>query len=380
MNRDPRIFAAPSATIFLTGVTGFLGGAFLAQLIDDGFDGEVVCLVRAQTLECARERVRKSLARFGHNHVPKWVRVLPGDVTGDAWHTAPELNAVTHTLHLAASTSFGTEESVFRTNVDGAMSVARSMRGRNLERYLHTGTATICGAQPPNIVHENDYPHPDAVHLVAYTKSKAEAETELAKRYGDLPVVVARPSIVVGHTQAGCAPSGSIFWVLRVVEALRFLAWNRTNRVDVVPVDWVAGALKYLLFAPDLQYDRYHLSAGDSSAVRWDEIEAEAARVYGGPARGRYEVGSLRDLTRQRVREAIPDCQPRHLMLALELYARFCSLDLIFDNSRILREGVAPPPRFTDYMRVCLESSPASIYEQMRTDFESSSTPVEVPA
>lgn len=380
MNRDLYSDGASSATIFLTGVTGFLGGAFLSHLIESRFPGEVVCLVRAAGIEAARERLRLSLARFGHHSIPKWVSVLPGDVADEHWHTAPELLPVTHTLHLAASTSFGKEPSIYRVNVDGALSVARSMRGRNLERYLHTGTATICGARPPHIVHEDDYPHADALHLVEYTKSKAQAEQELISRYGDLPTVIARPSIVVGHRQLGCAPSGSIFWVLRAIEALRFLPWSRNNRVDVVPVDWVAGALAQLLLAPDLKYDRYHLSAGDISCVRWSELEAESARVFGGPAQDRYKTGSIGDLTRQRIREAIPECPPRYLRHALELYTRFCSLDLIFDNHRLLREGIAPPPRFTDYMRTCLESSPGSIYEQMRMDLEATPAPVEVPA
>jgi hypothetical protein len=70
--------------------------------------------------------------------------------------------------------------------------------------------------------------------------------------------------------------------------------------------------------------------------------------------------------------KAVGDGHPRHLLHALELYYRFCSLDLAFDNHRLLAEGVPAPPRFTDYMRVCLESSPSSIYEQMRTDLEPS--------
>ena len=39
--------------VFLTGVTGFLGGAFLSQVLESTFDGEVVCLVRAEDDESA---------------------------------------------------------------------------------------------------------------------------------------------------------------------------------------------------------------------------------------------------------------------------------------------------------------------------------------
>jgi nucleoside-diphosphate-sugar epimerase len=279
---------------------------------------------------------------------------------------------VTHVLHLAASTSFGNGRAIRTTNVGGALSVAKAMRGRILERFVYTGTAAICGASPEPVVHEDDYPSERATHLVAYTRSKAEAERQLAEHFSDLPLVIARPSIVVGHTELGCKPSGSIFWVLRAVEALRFITWDLENRIDVVPVDWAASALRHLLFAPRLNHHRYHVSAGKGSSVRWSELAAEHARLHGGISEDRYEIGDMRQLTIKRVKEAAGDGHPRHLLHALELYYRFCSLDLVFDNCRLLKEGVPVPPRFTEYMRVCEESSTTSIYEQMRTDLEPS--------
>ena len=83
--------------------------------------------------------------------------------------------------------------------------------------------------------------------------------------------MIARPSIVVGHTELGCKPSGSIFWVLRAVEALRFITWDLENRIDVVPVDWAASALRHLLFAPRLKHQRYHVSGREG---RFGALEA----------------------------------------------------------------------------------------------------------
>ena len=363
--------------LFLTGATGFLGGAALFHLLDCSYDGRIVCLVRAADRKAAEDRVLRSLARFAPQpwlRLPTNIDVLPGDLVAHDWHQAPELDGVTHVLHLAANTSFGNNRGVRKTNVEGALSVAKAMRGRQIERYLHTGTATICGAFPPHIVHEDNYPSDDATHLVAYTRSKAEAERLLAERFADLPIVVVRPSIVVGHTRLGCKPSGSIFWVLRAVEALRFIIWDPHNRIDVVPVDWAAAAFVHLLFAPQLKHARYHVSAGTGSAIRWTQLAAEYAHLCGGPARNRYEVGEFEQLTPQRLMKAIQHGHARHLLHALELYYRFCSLDLVFDNHRLLEEGVPAPPRFTDYMRVCLESSTASIYDQMRIDLEPSLT------
>jgi nucleoside-diphosphate-sugar epimerase len=318
-----------------------------------------VCLVRAVDQDSAEQRVRRSLARFGGPALlPSNVKVLCGDLLSTDWHSSPQLDNITHVLHLAASTSFGNNPGIRRTNVEGALSVAKAMQRRPLQRYIHTGTATICGSAPPNVVHEDDYP------------SAAEAEQKLAERYSDLPLVVARPSIVVGDTRYGCAPSGSIFWVLRSFEALKFLTWDPANHVDVVPVDWAATALTHLLRAPALAHQRYHVSAGSGSSITWEELAAEYARINGGPPSGRYEIGDIAQLTSQRIKTAIGQGQARHLRQALELYSRFCSLDLVFDNSRLLAAGVPPPPRFTQYMRRCVETSPSGIYEQMRVDLE----------
>ncbi|MDI7066993.1 SDR family oxidoreductase, partial [Klebsiella pneumoniae] len=50
-----------------------------------------------------------------------------------------------------------------------------------------------------------------------YTQCKREDERLLRSTYPNLPLVVVRPSIVVGHTVLGTLPSASIFWVFRVV-------------------------------------------------------------------------------------------------------------------------------------------------------------------
>jgi nucleoside-diphosphate-sugar epimerase len=335
----------------------------------------VVCLVRADDDETAEERVRRSVGRFtGLDPLPENVKVLRGDLLSQDWHTSPHLDDVSHVLHLAASTSFGNSRAIRTTNVGGALSVAKAMRGRRLERFIYTGTAAICGATPAPVVHEDDYPDESATHLVAYTRSKAEAERQLTEHFSDLPLVIARPSIVAGHTELGCKPSGSIYWVLRAVEALRFITWDPENRIDAVPVDWAASALRHLLFAPRLKHKRYHVSAGKGASVRWKDLAAEYSSMYGGASRDRYEIGDMRQLTAKRVMQAVGDGHPRHLLHALELYYRFCSRDLVFDNCRLLKEGVPAPPRFTDYMRVCEEFSTASIYEQMRSDLELSLT------
>jgi hypothetical protein len=70
---------------------------------------------------------------------------------------------------------------------------------------------------------------------------------------------------------------------------------------------------------------------------------------------------------RERLRELLGAGDEERLLGALELYWRFstCGVE-VFDNSRLLGEGMPPPPRFTDYLGICAARPPdRSVYEQM---------------
>jgi thioester reductase-like protein len=97
-------------TILITGATGFIGGAAVAQLLLCPAPGRVLPLVRGATQEQAEGRVRKSLARFADagllEPALRRCEVLRGDLTDPQALADPRLDRVTHVLHLAANTSF----------------------------------------------------------------------------------------------------------------------------------------------------------------------------------------------------------------------------------------------------------------------------------
>jgi thioester reductase-like protein len=85
--------------ILLTGATGFIGGATLAQLLLSRPDCQVLLLVRAETPEAAAERVRHSLSRFlerAHLEQLTSCRVLCGDLTDPKTFADPAFDDVTH--------------------------------------------------------------------------------------------------------------------------------------------------------------------------------------------------------------------------------------------------------------------------------------------
>src|SRR5262249_34059833 len=141
-----------------------------------------------------------------------------------------------------------------------------------------------------------------ARHVVEYTSSKAECEMLLENTAPELPLVVARPSIVIGHTRLGCLPSASLFWFYRTVDLLRRYTRPLETYEDVVPVDWVAQALLFLLFKPTLRHRRYHVSAGTTSSVSWHEIAEAFARCYGARPDNPFRVVDFAMVERERER------------------------------------------------------------------------------
>jgi nucleoside-diphosphate-sugar epimerase len=364
-------------TVLLTGATGFLGGAVLAQLLESRRPSRVLLLVRAPTPEAAAERVRRSVARFVDldrlGSALDSCEVVRGDLTDPAALADARLDEATHVLHLAANTSFRSVRGVRHTNILGTLTLAHRMRrAPRLRRFLYVGTSYICGDSAPRIVREDDYPRPDVRHLVEYTSSKAECEMLLANTAPELPLVVARPSVVVGHTRLGCLPSASIWWFYRTADLLRRTTFPLDNSDDVVPVDYAADALLFLLFKEDLRHRCYHISAGEASGVTWHEIAAAFARCHGPRPEEPYRRVDFEMIAaeRHRLRPMLGPGDEEHLLMALRLYFRFGEVGVeLFDNRRLLAEGLPPPPRFTDYLPLCATLPPdRSVYEQMRDD------------
>jgi nucleoside-diphosphate-sugar epimerase len=242
----------------------------------------------------------------------------------------------------------------------------------SLERFLYVGTAFICGERGTRVIREDDYPRPGVKHLVEYTASKAECELLLEATAPELPLVVARPSVVVGHTELGCLPSASLFWFYRAINALRRLPISPESMEDVIPVDYAAEALLFLLFKPQLRYRRYHVSAGEQSSVHWNEIAAAFSACEGRASDEPFQCADFATVERERGRLAalFGPGDEDHLLMALRLYYRFMETGVqVFDNQRLLDEGMSAPPAFTSYLKQCATLPDGrSIYKQMLDD------------
>ncbi|SAL30636.1 epimerase [Caballeronia udeis] len=367
--------------LVLTGATGFIGGTVLVTLMNAGLIERLVCLVRAANKAEALTRLRVSAIRCGLPHVRAQrlteANVIVGDLGGDFTETdLARLTEASHVINCAAMASFSTSPQVLEINVRDTLRFASHFAGsKTLRRFLHVSTAMACGTQCSPVVPESTFAHTgnesETNHLVPYTQSKRDIERLLRVYYPSLPVVVVRPSIVVGHTVLGTLPSASIFWVFRVVHGARRFSAKAMTRLDVVSVDDCARALALLAVKPKLAFDTYHVSAGSEAPTIGQIIGAmdEATGISG----KRYSICAPRDF--RRIAREVAGRQDsgvaRVIEHALGLYAGFANLDYQFDNSRLREEIGFEPLPFVDYVSECVRTSRGvGIVEQMRWDFK----------
>lgn len=367
-------------TILITGATGFLGGAVLMHLLQaPPPDTRLLLLVRGRDRRDGLERVRDVLQRYAASKSSlaslREEHILCGDLSDlDVFAHDERLRAVTHVVNCAAIASFGHNPHIWKINVDATFAFARHMaRMPALQRFLHVGTAMACGPTQAPIVSESWDMAATDQQLVQYTASKAAIEQRLRTELPELPLVVARPSIVVGHSRLGCIPSGSIFWIFRMVHLLEGFTCDLDQRIDVIPVDYCAEALTKLLLKETLAHDLYHVSAGVDASCTFAEIDVELARGLGGTPLGarfrRVVADDLPQLARD-LEERIGACNKRLMLRALRLYGYFAELNYVFDNSRLLAEYIAPP-RFSSYIGLCARTSAQiPIQQQMQWDFK----------
>jgi thioester reductase-like protein len=281
--------------ILLTGATGFLGMDALARLIER--EGEqIVVLVRARDDDDARERLETVLARL-YDAPPAaaaQVRTVRGDLLEPGLGLSGKdrewlIGSVDRVIHCAASISFELPLAQAREiNVEGVARVIELAReiaaGGSLRRLVHVSTAYVSGR------HSGEFGEEDLdvgqEFRNTYERSKNEAE-QLLRGAGDLPLAVARPSIVVGHRTSGWTPVFNVlYWPIRAFERglLDEVPAREDSIVDFVPVDYVTDGIVALLDDVGAQ-GTYNLVAGEQALSAGELVELHSSVSGRAPVR-----------------------------------------------------------------------------------------------
>ena len=266
----------------ITGATGFLGRNLLFHMLEGEEEGRISLLVRGQGKSSPRDRLHRILStRYSKEQVDaykKRIDLILGDVTwkhfGMDDRTYSRLaGRVERVIHAAASVLFDSPIQMARNiNVEGTRNLldfaAEAHKMGSLRRMDYVGTAYVAGKRQ-GLVTEDELDEGQAFNNT-YEQTKLEAEKLVRERWGELPIAVYRPSIVVGESTTGRTSSFNVlYYPLKIYAGgiWRWLPGNPEVPVDIVPVDYVCDALQRISREPDSVGSCYHLTASKNATT-----------------------------------------------------------------------------------------------------------------
>lgn len=360
--------------VFLTGGSGFLGAAILPYLVEDRSIETVHLLIRGSAKESAEQRIvsliNKVFTPDMRFFAARKIKAVPGDLTlehmgldADAYEALA--TAVTHVLHVGASTDFGAPLAESRSiNVDGTRKILEfALTAQKLKdafvRFDYVSTAFVAGTLN-GLVTENMLSRGQGF-ANAYEQSKYEAELLVRDYQSRLPITVHRPSIVVGDSRNGFTPHFKVlYWPLQLLakNLLPFIPCNPRATLDIVPVDFVAKSIYRLMLSPQSIGQTFHLTAGRDGVVPIKHFLRDAFRYTTIRKRPMVPMWLFRIVSKTSLRKIMSEDFWKTCELAA-VYAEYLSgTEVLFDNQRTLATlrslNVAPPPRWQAYGRKIL--------------------------
>jgi thioester reductase-like protein len=346
--------------IFLTGSTGYIGAHVASNLLTDHSDS-LNLLVRAKDVQEARVRLWRSLqlhmdfARF-EGLLNSRIQIFLGDLTDakfglDAGEYLRLVQTTDSVIHCAASLNRKSEKSCLNVNLRGTLEVVQlAMRARDdhgLRRFSHVSTVAVAGQRSNEVIEEDmaiDWVRSD---YDPYARTKKFCEHMVGQLLADVPRTIFRPSIVLGDSRR---PETNQFDMVRAfvfLAGLPALPFRPTDRIDIVPVDFVADAVVTLHQKAKPAYEIYHLSSGTDSETFVQLTEA-LAKSQG--KRGPVFVPALEAPSSKMV-SALAGRAGKigGLATLLKVFLPYLVWNTVFDNSRVVAEMGRKPAPFSQY-------------------------------
>jgi len=349
----------------VTGATGFIGKFLIEQLLQDA-DTTVHALVRGGS-EAKFDALK---ARFGE--LPGKLVRLTGDVTTDGLVSSADAKKlagkVDHVFHLAAVYDMNMDdEAADRINIDGTRNVLAFVKalGGNVKLH-HVSSIAVAGSSFSGRFTEAMFDEGQTLDH-PYYRSKFESEA-IVRSECPVPYRIYRPGIVVGHSETGEMDKiDGPYYFFKAVQRISFglpkwipLIGIKGGRVPVVPVDYVAKAIKAIGLTDKGDGGCFHLVQSDAPTVG-DLLQTLLKAAHGPEFATKLDVNpallKLADAATRKLPRNIEKMLSDALGAPLSIVS-YVRNEAVFDDQqarKALRGSGVKCPEFRDYAQVLWE-------------------------
>lgn len=317
---------------FVTGGTGFVGGAVVRRLLEAGH--EVRALVRPGT----DTRQLDGLP----------VERIEGDLR-DADSLQRGVAGCDHVFHVAALYSFWGHswDDFFQVNVAGTRRVLEAARDEGVERIVHTSSVAALGTNADRSPATEETPSSLEDRIGTYQRSKFLGEQvahEFARQ--GLPVVIVNPSTPMGVGDHKPTPTGQV-----IVDYLngRMPAYVDTG-LNIVDVEDVAAG--HLLAAERGRIGERYILGGEN--LRLKQVLDLLAEISGRPP-VRIRIPNSLALAWSYVDTTLARLNPRRIPAATPAKVLMSYRYEFYDPSKAVRELGLPQTPAREALRKAVE-------------------------
>ena len=259
--------------VLLTGATGFLGAFLLRELLDRTA-AEVHCLVRAESVEAGRVRLRQTLQTYSlwHDDLEGRIVPVPGDLgepgLGVSAATSADLAATIDVIyHSGAFVNWiFPYERLKATNVLGTEEILRLATRVRIKPVHYVSSLGVFplfdSSGEVTVIREDDTLDHDGSLHGGYLQSKWVADKLMMEaRSRGLPICIYRPGLITGHSETGAWNTDDVMSrMLKSWIELQGAPEFAHDETDMTPVDYVSKAIVHLSGRRDAIGKTFHLA------------------------------------------------------------------------------------------------------------------------